>query len=147
MRWRSAPFAITVTRSYLDSTEFPRDVPARRVVPLNPRHSGSLLFSWEQEETWRVGVEGYYSGTQALDENPYADTSPAYWIFGVLAQRRIGPLSLIFNVENLSDQRLTRTHPLLLPQRAADGSWTSDAWAPIDGRIFNVAMRWTFAGN
>jgi outer membrane receptor for ferrienterochelin and colicins len=147
MRWRSGPFGITVTRAYLNSTEFPPDVPARRAVPLNPRHSGSFLFSWEQEETWRVGVEGYYSGSQSLDENPYVDTSPDYWIFGVLAQRRIGPFGLIFNVENLSDRRLTRTHPLLLPQRAPDGSWTTDAWAPIDGRVFNVALRWAFGGN
>jgi outer membrane receptor for ferrienterochelin and colicins len=146
VRWRSGPFGITVTRSFLNSTEFPPDVAARRTVPLNPRHSGSFLFSWEQEEIWRVGVEGYYSGTQSLDENPYATTSPSYWIFGVLAQRRIGPFSLIFNVENLSDRRLTETHPLLLPQRAPDGSWTTDAWGPIDGRVYNVAMRWAFGG-
>jgi outer membrane receptor protein involved in Fe transport len=119
---------------------------ARRPVPLNPRHSGSFLFSWEQVETWRVGVEAYYSGSQSLDDNPYLDTSPAYWIFGVLAQRRIGSFGLIFNVENLADRRLSQTHPLLLPQRAADGSWTTDAWAPIDGRVFNVALRWKFGG-
>jgi len=144
MRWRRGPFGISVTGAHLDSTEFPPDAPARRMVPLNPRHSGSFLFSWEQEETWRVGVEAYYSGTQSLDDNPYLTTSPSYWIFGVLAQRRIGPFSLIFNVENLSDRRLSETHPLLLPQQAPDGSWTTDAWAPIDGRVFNVAMRWQF---
>jgi iron complex outermembrane receptor protein len=150
LRWRSGPFGVTVTRAYLDSTEFAPELAARRPVPLNPRHSGSLLASWENQETWRVGVEAYYTGTQSLEENPYLDTSPAYWIFGVLAQRRFGALSVILNVENLSDRRLTRTHPLLLPQRAADGSWTTDAWAPLDGRVFNVAMRWKFgeaAGN
>jgi iron complex outermembrane receptor protein len=144
MRWRSGPFAFTATRAYLDSTEFPPDLTQRRRVPLNPRHSGSVLFSWEKDELWRVGVEGYYSGTQSLDENPYLDTSPSYMTFGVLAQRRIGPVSVIFNIENVSDRRLSRTHPLMLPQRAPDGSWTTDAWAPIDGRIVNVAMRWEF---
>ena len=145
-RWRSGPFGVTLTSAYLDSTEFPPDLTARRAVPLNPRHSGSVLLSWENGETWRVGIENYYSGTQSLEENPYLGTSPSYWTFGVLAQRRIGPLSLIFNVENLSDVRLTKTHPLLLPQRAADGSWTTDAWAPLDGRVFNVAVRWEFGG-
>jgi len=144
MRWRSGAFGVTLTRTYLDSTEFPPNLAARRDVPLNPRHTGSLLLSWENHETWRVGIEGYYNGSQSLDDNPYLDTSPSYWTFGVLAQRRIGSVSVIFNVENLSDRRLTRTHPLLLSQRAPDGSWTTDAWAPLDGRIFNVAMRWEF---
>jgi outer membrane receptor protein involved in Fe transport len=146
MRWRSGPFAISVARSYLDSTEFPPDLTARRAVPLNPRHSGSVLASWENPETWRVGIEAYYTGAQSLEDNPYRDTSPTYWTFGVLAQRRIGDLSVILNVENLSDRRLTRTDPLLLAQRAANGSWTTDVWAPLDGRVFNVAMRWKFGG-
>jgi outer membrane receptor for ferrienterochelin and colicins len=146
MRWRSGPFAVSVTGAYLDSTEFPPDLAARRPVPLNPRHSGSMVASWENAETWRVGIEAYYTGPQSLDDNPYRDTSPAYWTFGVLAQRRIGAVTVTLNVEDLTDRRLTRTDPLLLPQRAADGSWTTDAWAPLDGRVFNVAMRWKFGG-
>jgi len=146
VRWRTGPFAVSVTGAYLDSTEFPPDLSVRRPVPLNPRHSGSVLASWENTETWRVGIEAYYTGAQSLEDNPYRDTSPAYWTFGVLAQRRIGAMSVILNVENLSDRRLSRTAPLLLPQRASNGSWTTDAWAPLEGRVFNVAMRWKFGG-
>ena len=146
VRWRSGPFSLTATHAYLDSTELPPDIPTRRTVPLNPRYSGTFVFTWEKDEIWRVGIESYYTGAQSLVDNPYLGTSPEFWTFGVLAQRRLGPLSVIFNVENLSDQRLSRTHPLLLPLRAPDGSWTTDAWAPLDGRVFNVAMRWRFGG-
>ena len=115
-------------------------------MPLNPRNSGSMVFTWEQDEMWRVGVEAYYTGTQPLEDNPYLNSSPSYWIFGVLAARQIGPINVFVNVENLADERVTRTHSVVLPTQAPDGSWTTDAWAPLDGRVFNAGIRWRFAG-
>jgi iron complex outermembrane receptor protein len=75
------------------------------------------------------------------------NSSPSYWIFGVLAARQIGPLNVFVNVENLSDERVTRVHSVVLPSRAPDGSWTTDAWAPLDGRVFNAGVRWRFGAD
>ena len=67
-------------------------------------------------------------------------------MFGILLQRRFGVVNVFLNAENLTDRRLTRAHPLVLPTRAPDGLWTTDAWGPLDGRVIKVGMRWRFAG-
>jgi hypothetical protein len=48
------------------------------------------------------------------------------------------------NGENLTGGRQTRWDPLLRPAVSADGRWTVDAWAPLDGRVINGGIRLTF---
>jgi iron complex outermembrane receptor protein len=38
----------------------------------------------------------------------------------------------------------TRWDRLIRPQQAADGRWTVDAWAPLDGRVINGGIRFAF---
>lgn len=70
--------------------------------------------------------------------------SRPYLILGFLAERRIGRARVFLNAENLLDARQTRTDPLLLPARAPEGRWTTDAWAPLEGRTFNAGVRLEF---
>ena len=65
-------------------------------------------------------------------------------LFGALFERRIGRIRLFINAENLGNIRQTRYDPLLRPERAPDGRWTVDAWAPLDGRVINGGLRITF---
>jgi outer membrane receptor protein involved in Fe transport len=57
---------------------------------------------------------------------------------------RIGRVRLFVNAENLTNVRRSRWDPLLRPDRAADGRWTVDAWAPLDGRVLNGGLRLAF---
>ena len=98
---------------------------------------------WETEQ-WKVGAECYYTGRQRLEENPYRNSSEPYVLFGMLAERRFGPVRLFVNVENLANVRQTRWDSLLRPTRGADGRWTVDAWAPLDGRVLNGGIRFRF---
>jgi iron complex outermembrane receptor protein len=99
---------------------------------------------WEREEVGRVGVELYYTGVQPLEENPFRLESEPYLILGLLAERQFGRLRLFINGENLTGVRQTRWDPLIRPTRAADGRWTVDAWAPLDGRNVNGGLRLRF---
>jgi outer membrane receptor for ferrienterochelin and colicins len=135
---RKAPFSATASYTYVRSRELGGD------TPLTPRQSFGLVGMWEKEELWRVGVECYYTGRQRLEENPYRNESAPYVSLGLLVERRIGPASLFVNGENLTDARQTRWDPLLRPSRAADGRWTVDAWAPLDGRVINGGVRFRF---
>ena len=99
---------------------------------------------WEFESRGRFGLEGYYTGRQALDENPYRSTGRPYVLLGALAERKIGRMGVFLNSENLLNVRQTRDDPLVLPARRADGRWTVDAWAPLDGRVINGGVRMTF---
>ena len=66
----------------------------------------------------------------------YFDASPDL----DLAQK----LRLFINGENLTGVRQTRRDPILRPDRAIDGRWTVDAWAPLDGRVINGGVRVQF---
>jgi outer membrane receptor for ferrienterochelin and colicins len=136
---RKAPFSATASYTYVQSREF---VTGQRAdVPLTPRHSFGIVGMWEKEAVGRIGLECYYTGLQRLEENPYRAESKPYILVGFLAERKIGRFRLFINAENLTNVRQTRWDPLLRPTRAIDGRWAVDAWAPLDGRVFNGGIR------
>ena len=81
---------------------------------------------------------------QRVEENPFRATTKPYVIVGVLAERQFGRIRLFINGENLSGVRQTRFDPLIRPSQAADGRWTVDSWAPLDGRNVNGGLRVRF---
>jgi iron complex outermembrane receptor protein len=144
LRYRAGEFTAWVTHGWTRSTEIDPDRGDRRDVPLTPRQTASFTVMWEFEGRGRLGFEGYYTGRQALDENPYRATGRPYVLLGALAELKFGRVGLFLNSENLLDVRQTRDDPLVLPARRADGRWTVDAWAPLDGRVVNGGIRMTF---
>ena len=102
----------------------------RREVALNPRHSAALDILWEIGPA-RTGVELFYTGRQALDDNPYRVRGAPYLMWGGLLDFEVSSRLRVFvNAENLSDVRQTRSERLLRRTPDASGRWTVDAWAP-----------------
>jgi iron complex outermembrane receptor protein len=144
-RYRVAEVVVTGSYTRTRSTEQDPERPgARRDVPLTPRDAAGVVAMWEREDVGRVGLELYYTGAQTLDENPYRTASRPYALVGVLAERRVGRARLFVNLENLGDVRLTRWDRLVRPARGPGGRWTTDAWAPLEGRVVNGGMRLAF---
>jgi iron complex outermembrane receptor protein len=140
-RWTREPFHLTATHTWLRSREDDPEGAGRREVPLTPRHAIGAVGMWEAVGVGRVGLELYHTGRQSLEENPYRDRSRPYTIVGFLAERRIGKVRAFVNLENLLDVRQTRYDPLVLPARSREGRWTTDVWAPLDGRVVNAGVR------
>ena len=139
--YRRPPFALTATYTHVRSREQAGDVTLD--VPQTPRHSLGAVAMAENEDG-RIGLEVYYTGRQRLEANPYRDISEPYTVVGVLMERRFGPVRLFLNLENLTDVQQHRWHSSLRPDRAPDGRWTVDAWAPLDGRVVNGGLRVQF---
>jgi iron complex outermembrane receptor protein len=139
---RKRDLSATVSYTYVHSRQF--EFGQRVDTPLTPRHSFGIVGMWEREKVGRIGVESYYTGHQRLEENPYMTESKAYVLFGFLAEHSFGRFRLFVNMENLTNVRQTRWNPLLRPNRGADGRWTVDAWAPLDGRVLNGGIRVKF---
>jgi len=139
---RRAPYALTGTYTYVK----PRETVDRveQDVPLTPRHSAGVVAMWEAEDVGRIGIEWYYTGRQALEQNPFRSVSEPYMIVGLLGEKQFGRVRVFLNGENLTGVRQTRWDPMLRPTRAADGRWTVDAWAPLEGRTINGGLRMTF---
>lgn len=142
--WRKAPFSATSSYTYVRSSELD-PVAGRAEVPMTPRHSFGFVGMWEKEGVARFGVECYYTGQQRLEYNPYGAFSAPYVIFGAMGERKMAKhVKLFLNMENLGNVRQSRWDPTLLPNRAVDGRWTVDAWAPLEGRVINGGVRFMF---
>ncbi len=140
---RAGDYVATGSYTYVQSRETGTD--GRLDAPLTPRHSAGIVGMWEPAEgAGRVGLEVYYTGVQRLEANPYRTESRPYVVIGLLAERRFGRFRLFINAENLGDTRQTRWDSVIRPTQGADGRWTVDAWAPLDGRVFNGGVRIEF---
>lgn len=137
--WKS----LIVTGNYVftDASEAVPSGAGRRMVPLTPPHTAGLVAMWDEFGVGRFGFESYYTGRQLLDDNPYRSRSRPYVEMGVFGELVFGDVRVFLNAENLLDVRQTKYDPVLLPQRAADGRWTVDAWAPTDGFVLNGGVR------
>ena len=143
-RYRHEPWHLTASYTYTRATEPRPSDEGRREVALTPRHSLGLVGMWEEEGRTRVGMEFYYTGRQTLEDNPYRAASRPYVILGALAEQRVGRARLFINFENITNVRQTKFDRLVLPARAPDGRWTTDAWAPLEGRVVNGGVRVLF---
>lgn len=139
------PLAITALYSYTRSKEWSAVEERLIEAELTPRHSAGLDVAFEEDESGtRVGLEVFYTGRQALDDNPYRTESVPYTTMGVLLEQKIGPASVFVNGENLAGVRQTRFDPLLLPMRTSTGRWTTSQWSPLEGRTVNAGVRLRF---
>lgn len=115
-------------RRYLQQNQF---------MPITPRHRAASTVVYELNEQWRFGVEGSYNGSQYRDGD---SKTPGYLFMALMAEKKFGKkFSLVLNCENLLDKRQSRyeslytgsiSHPDFKP-----------LWAPIDGRVVNLALR------
>ena len=140
--WRMSEFSAVASYTYTQAREKPGTL--RQDVELTPRHSAGVVGTWERENVARIGIEAYYTGTQRLDDNPYRTQSKPFVLFGFLAEKKFGRFKAYVNAEDLGNVRQTKYDPLLRPTRGPDGRWATDAWAPLDGRVFNGGVRATF---
>jgi outer membrane receptor for ferrienterochelin and colicins len=140
VRYRVEPFGITTSYTFIDA-ERPDMTGAMNRVPLVPRHAASLVAVYEQHGTGRVGLEIYHTARQTLEDQTYGAASEPYTLVGLLVERRFGRVRAFLNMENLTNVRQTNFQPLLRPAATSYGRWSTDVWAPVDGRTFNGGIR------
>jgi outer membrane receptor for ferrienterochelin and colicins len=114
----------------------------REPIPMLPRHrvGGDLMF--EKEGKYRGGIEGIWYGKQQLDENPFRTESKPYLYTMAIYMRQFGRVEAVANTENLLNVRQTQTDRLVRPTPMTGGRWTTDVWAPLEGFMANVALRY-----
>lgn len=117
----------------------------REEMPMIPRHriGGDLMI--EKPQVYRWGIEGTWYGEQALADDPYRTQSKPYLYLMAIVARQFGPWELVANFENLLNVRQTDTDRLVRPTPMSSGRWTTDVWAPLEGFMANVAVRYRFA--
>ncbi len=144
LRYKNDSFTVTGSYVFVDASEPDPSGIGRSQVPLTPKHTAGLVAIWEDHGKARLGFEAYYTGKQELEDNPFRERSRPFFFLGLLGEVTRGKVSFFLNAENLLNIRQTRYDPLLLPQRAASGEWTVDAWAPLEGFTLNGGIRLKF---
>lgn len=113
-------------------------LPSNTFIPLTPRNRMATVIVKEIAEKWRIGLEGSYTGSQYRYD---ATKTPGYLFIAAMVQHNVGKhVIIVLNCENLLDYRMSHEETLFT------GSVTSPAfkplWAPIDGRVINLSIRW-----
>jgi outer membrane receptor for ferrienterochelin and colicins len=111
-------------------------------VPLLPRNRIGADLMLEKEGVYRIGLEGTWYDVQPLDDDPYRAEAKPYLYTMLLVMRQFGGFEVVANFENLLDIRQTDYDPLVRPTQATGGRWTTDVWAPLEGFMANVAVRY-----
>lgn len=140
--WRFEGGKFLGTYGYSRGTRTDATTGTREPMPLLPRHraGGDLMF--EKEGAYRGGIEGIWYGRQPLDDNPYRTESKPYLYLMAIYMRQLGRVEVVANTENLLNVRQTDTDRLVRPTPMTGGRWTTDVWAPLEGFMANVALRY-----
>ncbi len=130
---------------YLDATIVDPIDGARKAAVLVPRHAVGLGLAWAGGRGTRISLDAFYTGAQPLDADPYRREGLPYTFLCLLWSQPIRPgLELWLNAENLADARQTRFDGLLLPAPDALGRRTTQVWAPLEGRVVNLGLRFAW---
>ena len=139
--WRWADNKFLLTYGYASGTRADAVTGLREPVPLLNRHRAGADLMLEKPGVYRIGIEGIYYGRQELDDNPYRSQSKPYVYVMAIAMRQFGPVEIVANFENLLNVRQTDYEPLIRPSPTVGGRWTTDVWAPLEGFMANMAVR------
>ncbi|MCK8520011.1 TonB-dependent receptor [Aquimarina sp. D1M17] len=109
-------------------------LPRNPQKPLTARHNAGSVVMYENE-TWRLGFETYYTGTQLLSDGT---KTTDYITMGLLGIRNFDWGSVFMNFENFTDRRQSRFSPLVLPPH--ENPNFPEIYAPTDGFIFSLGV-------
>lgn len=142
------PFLVTATYSHTRATQPSFEGGGRMALPLTPRNNGGVDVAWEDDEPGesglRLALEVFYTGRQRVEDDPYREHTPGFATVDILASWRFGSAEIFANGENLTNVRQTRWDPLLLPSPGRGGRWTTEEWAPLEGRRISAGVQLRF---
>ena len=142
-RWRfGTGGSFLFTYGHARGTRTDPESGGRQALPLVVRNriGGDLMY--DRPGNYRLGFEGTWYDEQPLDDNPYRVNSKPYVYLMAIAQKQFGKVEVVANFENLLNVRQTSTDPLPRPTPTIGGRWTTDVWAPLEGFMANVAVRY-----
>jgi iron complex outermembrane receptor protein len=105
-------------------------------VPLTPKHKINVDIIYEKEDNYSIAFEYYYIASMFRD---FDTKTTNYFTMGLIVQKHFKHFSIIANCENLFDVRQTRFENIIIPP--TETPTFREIYAPLDGRVFNIAVR------
>ncbi len=110
---------------------------AHSFVPLTPQDRIVIDVIYEKEGKYSIALEEFYTSSMYRDYNE-SNTQP-YFLTGIILQKHFKHFSIILNCENIFDVRQTRFENIIIG--SAENPTFKEIYAPLDGRVFNIAVR------
>nr|WP_294900274.1 TonB-dependent receptor [uncultured Pedobacter sp.] len=106
-------------------------------VPLTPKHKLNMDVIYEVEGNFSVAAEGFYLSSMYRD----ADIkSSSFFTLGLSLQKYLSKkITLIGNLENILNVKQSNRETLVLPP--TNDPVFRQIYAPIEGRVFNLALK------
>ena len=114
-------------------------LPGDRMLTLTPKGRLNSAVLLEKEESFKMGLESYFTGRQTLSDRSMA---PSYWVVGLFGEKIFGNWSVFVNAENITDTRQTRFGPVVFPPRTAPTF--AEIFTHTEGRVFNGGVKLRF---
>lgn len=109
-------------------------------LPLAPQDKFSSTLAWESEH-FRLGVESSLVGNQYLYNNQKVAN---YWLFAGVAEYHYNEhWRLVLNGENIFNIRQANYETVVLGANPTVQPTFRPIWAPLEGRIVNLALKFT----
>ena len=124
-----AGYTFTIAENkYLSTNQF---------IPLTPKNRFAMT-ALKELTTWKAGMEASYTGKQhRLDYT----LTPRYLFLAAMVSKDFGKhITAVINCENLLDYRQSRHESLYYG--SIKNPVFHPLWAPIDGRVINLSLKW-----
>ncbi|OWK74417.1 hypothetical protein CBW16_03135 [Flavobacteriaceae bacterium JJC] len=109
-----------------------------RLIPLTPKHRLAMTTVKDLEDGWKLGIEASFTGSQYRMDHT---ATPSYLFAAAMVSKEIGKhVTVVLNGENLFDYRQSRKEALYTGSVTAPSF--NPLWAPIDGRVLNLSLKW-----
>lgn len=105
-------------------------------MPFNPKDKFSTTFAYEIEHTWRMGIEGSYSGNQYIYNNQRVSS---FWFFAAMIERKFKNTSIVLNCENVLDTRQSKFESIVTGPTSSPVF--KPVWGPLEGRVINLCVK------
>jgi iron complex outermembrane receptor protein/outer membrane receptor for ferrienterochelin and colicins len=107
-----------------------------QLLPLTPKSRINSALLFEKEESYKAGIEAYYTSSQFLTNG--FRTKP-YWVVGVFGEKMFGKFSLFINAENITDTRQGRFGQVVFPPH--QNPTFSEIYTHTEGRVINGGIK------
>jgi outer membrane receptor for ferrienterochelin and colicins len=108
-------------------------------LPLVPRSRLNSALLFEKEDSFKAGLEAYYSSSQFLSNGVKTQSFSEFGIFG---EKTLGKIALFVNAENITDTRQSRFGPVVFPPH--QNPTFSEIYTHTEGRVFNGGIKVRF---
>jgi iron complex outermembrane receptor protein/outer membrane receptor for ferrienterochelin and colicins len=110
-----------------------------QTLPLTPKSRINSALLFEKEESFKAGVEAYYTSSQFLSDG--FRTKP-FWVLGIFGEKVFGKYSLFINFENITDTLQGRLTPVVLPPH--EMPTFAEIYTHTEGRVINGGIKIRF---